>query len=67
MDAPRRHAICSSRMCSMVKEGFLFQLNVIKRNAAEDYVSPEMAPFYNGYVRALPYKDVSRWGSRSKM
>ena len=53
--------------CRIVKERFLCQLNVIKRNAAEDYVSPEMAPFYNGIVRAVPYKDVSRWGSRSKM
>ena len=49
------------------RKDFLCQLNVIKRNATEDYVLPEMAAFYNGVVWAVPYKDVTRWGSRSKM
>ena len=34
--------------------------NAITRNSTEDYVSPEMALFTMGSVRAVPYKDVTR-------
>ena len=39
---------CNNEMNSMLKERFLWKLNAITRNSAEDYVSPEVATFYNG-------------------
>ena len=49
-------------------EGAIFcQLNAITKNSIECYVAPEVAPFYKGRVRAVPYNDVTLWGSRSKM
>ena len=51
-------------MYSVVKEQFSTKLNAVTRNSAEDL---RWHHFTMGSVRAVPYKDVTRWRSRSKM
>ena len=50
----------------MMKEDFPCEFNAIIRNFAERYVLPEHH-FTLGRVKAAPYKDVTLWGSRTKM